>query len=119
MAIADIERVAVMIKLIDWLLEQIAEDERVATADQSEPATGPAGEAAPSEATATWDPARVLAECEAKRRILSLHVAWSPGWCKTCNVPGNLLGSPHGCPTVRVLAATYASRPGYCAEWRP
>jgi len=53
-----------------------------------------------------WSPARVLAECEAKRRIVDnppadwdAHVQWEE--------------------TVDILAAVYADHPDYRQEWRP
>jgi len=56
---------------------------------------------------ARHDPARVLAECEAKRLLLELH-------------------GPHGrdtealpCRELAVLALPYADHPDYQPEWRP
>lgn len=54
---------------------------------------------------ARHDPARVLAECEAKRRIIGL-VDW----------PGERLGIQQA---MRRLAAVYADHPDYRSEWRP
>lgn len=96
--------------LATWLLEQIAEDERLAAALQTAPATTPhwehrnAGTVHPGvyeqgriytvlndeyfdemlAYVANWDPARTLAECDAKRRRLA-HIAdeldeWRAGW---------------------------------------
>lgn len=77
---------------------------------------------------ARWDPARVLAEVEAKRRILDEHQpvhGYDPNGpvCSTCGEPGNL-GDETAvvrwpCPTVRLLALPYADRAGYQAEWCP
>jgi hypothetical protein len=56
---------------------------------------------------ARWDPARVLAEVEAKRRILDMVV------------PGNYYGG-YGeayLDAVRELAQPYAGRPGWREEW--
>lgn len=77
---------------------------------------------------ALHDPARVLREVEAKRRILALHQA-IPAWphgtvganyyrttrvCASCDertaVP---------CPTLRLLALPYDQHPDYRTEWRP
>ena len=69
---------------------------------------------------AYWDPAHVLRECEAKRRIVALHSEGDKGTCYTCSVNGtrvqdNLIA----CPTLRDLAAVYADHPDYRDEWRP
>lgn len=50
---------------------------------------------------ATWDPARVIAECQAKRRLLERHATHS------------------ACTTMRLLAWGYHSHPKYRPEWRP
>lgn len=76
---------------------------------------------------ARHDPARVLAECAAKRRIVELHRDQNPrghgcpeiesdgsvyhdGWCRS---------GTGGCATLRLLALTYADREGYDERWRP
>lgn len=75
-----------------------------------------------------WDPARVLAEVEAKRRILDLHAPSADG--SECEYCSNLCHSgsglwcpdphaPYPCETVRLLALPYADQPGYLEEWRP
>lgn len=67
---------------------------------------------------ARWDPARVLAEVEAKRRILheheheEAHPALMPHTCRRC-------GSFGWCLTVRLLALPFSDRPGYDETWRP
>ena len=74
---------------------------------------------------ARHDPARVLAECEAKRRIVERHtIDCYPGdegdeyVCDHCRAqgwhPADVL-----CPDLLDLASVYADRPGYRAEWRP
>lgn len=75
---------------------------------------------------ARWDPARVLAEVEAKRKILDLHahypVSFGEGFgCGICAWDGRLgeLANEQWCATVRLLALPFASRPGYREEWRP
>jgi hypothetical protein len=68
---------------------------------------------------ARWDPARVLAEVDAKRRILTAHTAMMPGWCTTCDVPGDYRGNLSGCETLRLLAMPYADHPDYRPEWTP
>jgi hypothetical protein len=75
-----------------------------------------------AEHIARHDPARVLAEVAAKRRILALHS--EPHLCP--DVDGILGGgmysayvTPDECPTVRVLALPYAGREGWNPTWRP
>lgn len=83
------------------------------------------------------DPARVLAEVDAKRRILNLHYPVdgrvysdeSPGDFKTVSVcavcsyldreeePAD--EQPYPCLTVRLLALPHAGHPGWREEWRP
>lgn len=66
---------------------------------------------------------RVLAECEAKRRIVELHDSFY-GVCQAC------IGSPPRvgdvvkpalwpCTTLRLLALPFADHPDYREEWRP
>lgn len=56
---------------------------------------------------ARWDPSRVLAECEAKRRIITA-LSWDDDpWRRTRD---HLLS---------LLALPYADRPGYQETWRP
>jgi Family of unknown function (DUF6221) len=58
------------------------------------------------------DPARVLAECAAKRALIELHeVVWGRNYCFDC-------GDTHPCPTLRILAQPFADRPGWSEEWR-
>lgn len=65
---------------------------------------------------AEWDPARVLREIDAKRRILSEHAL--NGWvCSTCD--NGDVDQTFPCPTLRLLALPYADRPGYREEWAP
>ncbi|MCX5587559.1 DUF6221 family protein [Streptomyces erythrochromogenes] len=79
---------------------------------------------------AEHNPARVLAEVDAKRRLLDEHPP-ARGWdgknldgpvCRTCaetGTDGDLNGDPYPCTTLRLLALPYADRPGYREEWRP
>lgn len=57
------------------------------------------------------DPVRVLAECEAKRRIVEVH-AHNARWDDT-NV-GDWARA-----TLELLALPYADHPDYREEWRP
>ncbi|WP_063817094.1 DUF6221 family protein [Streptomyces hygroscopicus] len=60
---------------------------------------------------ARHDPARVLAEVDAKRRILHWHL--DEECCSVC------LDDVEGCPLFRALAAPYADHPDYREAWRP
>lgn len=84
---------------------------------------------------ANWDPARVLAEVDAKRRMLELHAPVASGsyiqpgplQCEHCadqchsrsGLGCDSPDAPWPCDTVRLLALPYADRPGYQEEWRP
>lgn len=132
--------------LTEFLLARIAEDETVAQsaedlrADEvadalpyywTDPATEPAGDNAHPEHEAhvrRFNPARVLAECEAKRRIMGLHaqekVAGHGVTCEICSVQpdewndaGGYVVMENGCETVLFLALPYADHPDYRQEW--
>jgi hypothetical protein len=106
--------------LASWLTERIAEDE--AEARNAEQEITPFG---------AWTPTQVLADAEAKRRIVELH-GWmgpvmagapvdDPKWCITC-ADHTVSGSPPldwPCLTLRLLAVPYADRPGYDERWKP
>jgi hypothetical protein len=132
--------------LATWLLEQVAADERLAAAQQGAPASCPRWEYRPNghpergvyeegriylvigdehaprvllEHIATWDPARVLAECDVKRRIIAQHEP-EDCWCgedATELIPRPATG--RACSHLRLLALPYSDRPGYREEWRP
>ncbi|WP_327160569.1 DUF6221 family protein [Streptomyces zaomyceticus] len=70
---------------------------------------------------ARHDPARALAEVDAKRQIIELHGPAEYEYsdvdvCSTCDRGGPL---PYPCPTLRLLALPYADHPDYRDEWRP
>lgn len=73
------------------------------------------------EHVARHDPARVLAEVNAKRRILDEIVPQIIGldwqiiseWGSSQNEPDEHL------PLLKLLALPYADHPGYCDGWRP
>lgn len=83
--------------LATWLLAAIDEEERVARETGDDPVD--------SEHQARWTPARVLAECEAKRRIIG-----------TLRDEG---GDRLFADIFRLLALPLADRPGYREEWKP
>jgi hypothetical protein len=72
--------------------------------------------------------ARVLAECEAKRRIVEEHRESYAG-SKRCEVCAKDAHLEYGdvvvdwvrfpCPTMRLLALPYADHPDYRQEWTP
>lgn len=68
----------------------------------------------------TYEPPRVLAEVEAKRRILGSHYDYH-GVCPRCfdwqNKP--VEREPWPCEVARLLALPYASHPDYQEQWRP
>jgi hypothetical protein len=70
---------------------------------------------------AHYDPARVLAECESKRRIIeacrpSLLDVSPVHQPNSAFIPG--AGPPWGEPVLRLLALPYADRSGYREEWK-
>lgn len=80
----------------------------------------------PARHIVTWQPARVLVECEAKLRILARH---APRIGTMFKLEGQLIcGCSNGddeyyatgwpCRDVLDVAAPYADRPGYREEWR-
>jgi hypothetical protein len=70
---------------------------------------------------ARHDPARVLAECEAKREMVGQHIDEGFGqFCLTCidrDNPDEQTAYP--CPTMRILAWVYADHADYRSEWAP
>jgi hypothetical protein len=90
-----------------------------------------------SEHVARHDPARVLAEVDAKRRIIDLHHPdkhlenwyWDTRKCAECGhrwhqmtppgTPPTVIGPATGCPTLRLLALPHAGHPDCREEWKP
>ena len=118
--------------LVEFLMARIAEDEafaRSALALNGSGTTWPLGH--------PLDPARALADCEAKRRIVEAHplvtdsdrltLVWTgptPGVaCETCG--GNPVDSSAPledigpCDTLLALALSYGDHPDCREEWRP
>jgi hypothetical protein len=115
-----------MMTLTEFLLARIAEDEEAAQGATIEPVgSGRTWFDGWSDAhpvgrhIGRWAPARVLAECEAKRLIVNLH--WPghdeepdpEGGCVEC---GEIRGH---CLTRLYLAIPYADHPQFQPEWRP
>jgi hypothetical protein len=61
---------------------------------------------------ARHDPARVLAECEAKRSVLALHRS-GDAWCDYCS--HSVVDDR--CPTIRALAAVFRDHPDFDPAW--
>jgi hypothetical protein len=107
--------------------EWVAEKRTVHNASGSMRVAEVAGSPVQAEHIARWDPARVLAEVKAKRRILELHEpihgydANGPV-CSTCGETSNpgdetvVVRWP--CPTIRALAQPYAGQDGWQEEWQ-
>ena len=115
--------------LAEFLLARIAEDEAAARVVMRPDERHPWGdrtlspvpvERIPNEVRgylgSSWgehfarhDPARVLAECEAKRRV----VAWVKQWPWRAEPPSSVDG------LLPLLALPYADHPDYDESWRP
>jgi hypothetical protein len=96
------------VTLVEWLLVQVAGDERKARLIRW------------SHADAFNDPQRVLTECAAKRRRIELHA----GGHECPRYDGNGEVDPcayshefENCATLRIEALPYADRPGFQPEW--
>lgn len=111
--------------LDEFLLARIAEDKRIAT--DAATATGSEEWTEAAEHVRRHDPARVLAECTAKRRLVLA--------CRDVRPDRAFLGArPEGLAdfpltpadqhqlaalTLALLALPYADHPEYRQEWRP
>ncbi|WP_037558944.1 DUF6221 family protein [Spirillospora albida] len=69
---------------------------------------------------ARHDPARVMDDVAAKRRMLDSHYSHR-GVCPTCFDQRNrpMLRERWPCETARLIALPYADHPDYQEEWRP
>jgi hypothetical protein len=63
-----------------------------------------------------YDPAEALARVVAEREILATHYPES-GACGECGDPLEYTVA-WPCPTVRLIATSYANRPDFLEEWR-
>ena len=124
--------------LAEFLLARIAEDEAAAAAavsrrdgvdkweavgsgtvvgpgyDKVKHVMLPSSEDGAARHIARHDPARVLAECEANRRIVALHGEVDP-----CDAHDGATFETVDCETLQVLALPYADHPDYRQEWKP
>lgn len=117
--------------LLEFLRACIAEDEQSALAvgdeDDWREYVADAGmyhRPASGFAASVGTPARVLAECDAKRKIIDRH-AGVP-YPNPTDEPRDLACTddgkprpPEWCPELRTLASVYADHPDYPEEWRP
>jgi hypothetical protein len=114
------------VTITEFISARLDEDEAVAREVQEKVAPNAEGrvdyweDASGSAASIIWDvdylqggytvtAARVLAEVEAKRRMMELH-DHCDDWA---------YGDPSTCPELRLLALPYADHPDYREEWRP
>jgi len=118
------------VNIVEFLLDRITEDEAVARGalDRVTRSWGgweefaDFGVSAESSAhVLRHHPERVLAECEAKRRIVELHAGahecsvYAKGEVDNCA----WVESDDTCSTLRLLALPYADHPDYDEAWRP
>jgi hypothetical protein len=69
---------------------------------------------------ARWDPARVLAEVDAKRRILAAYTGWVDRNAGPSLADSVDAGQEYGLEeAVRYLTLPYADHPDYRSEWAP
>lgn len=105
--------------LATWLLEQIAEDEEIAQAaasgDWEDVFRIDIGAQVDATHIARWNPARVLAEGKAKRRIVDLAGLYTDAAYP--NYEGGFATALE--EVLQHLAQPYADRPGYRQEWTP
>lgn len=112
--------------LVKFVYARIAEDETAARSASLRDFWGDG----PSDGAhiARWLPARVLAECEVKRRIVDEHKPTKPKYstrmergCLTCGTAQGWddRANEANCNTLRLLALPYADHPEFREEWRP
>lgn len=125
--------------LARWVGEQLDEDERIAQAGLKRATTTRRWSGGqwvedtvqpPEWRRSVWDPARVLREIDAKRKLIARG---GPFCTSGCDEPGNEPKSPDtnwttplehhvdcaAYQAAQVLALPYADRPGFKEEWRP
>jgi hypothetical protein len=103
--------------LVTFLRERLAEDERIATAARSgyfrPEVLGTFSAVGDMRHVLRHNPARVLADVDAKRRIIGL----CDGGAQYPDYEGGYQFAWED--TLRLLALPYASHPDYRAEWTP
>jgi hypothetical protein len=112
-----------MDELARWLRDQLDEDERIVREANTSPEMVTGIPRSYAQAPVALhiarfaDPARVLREIDAKRRIVNLH-ARTHHQCVAEDGPTQW-HAKDPCATLRLLALPYVDRPGYREEWRP
>lgn len=102
--------------LAEFLLARIAEDEAAARSAGREPILLPPGSItllSHVEYMRHWHPDRVLAECEAKRRIVEDYQH------EVRDYRAGYTNVQPGHKTMKLLALPYADHPDYDQEWKP
>lgn len=116
--------------ITEFLLARIAEDEAVANGYTADQWGNPYSDGSTYDFDERFTPASVLAECEAKRRIVELHEPCGYyGWrtpppvepkawyCETCQCEDGVINDHYPCYTAKVMAAVYAQHPDYDEAW--
>ena len=119
-----------MDELSDFLRACLDDDERVITRNLGDSGLGDDGSfpdyrtytdadtEAADDYLSRFPPSRMMAEVEARRRILDDHEPLTNGACDRCS--RGMYSNDHQlwpCTTVRLLAQPYADRPGWREEW--
>jgi hypothetical protein len=114
------------VDLVEWLGKQLDEDERIAREASERSAewrlVSPLDDAELGDAwwlnppekyhAERHDPARVLREVDAKRRLLAIHRPYVPEPDQAClGCAGGIMFT--ACPVIPLLALPYADQPGY------
>lgn len=99
--------------LVTWLRAQLDDDERIAGAAVNARLFDDYPDAAAIPFAERLGPEYVLAEVDAKRRIIAEHHPVDP--CDAHDAESRTIA----CDTLRLLALAYGSRPGYRDEWKP
>ena len=112
-----------MSDLTDFLLARIADDEAVAKSIDTGAWEDAVSTSRRFDHVWRWSPARVLAECEAKRRIVALHTGQHECVGIKYGKPDCVLVAPgfmyEDDPTLLLLATPYTDHPDYREEWKP
>jgi uncharacterized protein DUF6221 len=102
-----------MDELVNWLLKQVAMDEQTARAMPH----------AIEHLESRWSPVRLIARCEATRKVVKLYTnaqhAVRQGSVSSRNEVQDEAAEDVLAAAVRTLAEPYADKPGYQESWRP
>jgi hypothetical protein len=109
-------------EVAEFLLSRLADDEMVAlVAARGDEVFGPLAQYADDEYdprllhAQRWRPDRIRIEIETRKHIVQIHSTEA----HRCPGVDDSRPEPTGCPTLRLLALTYADHPQYRDEWRP